>query len=79
MNVKIYTEKMFEEIKHIDENGVEFWYARELMTILEYTNWRNFEKLINKSITSLENSNIKVSDHFDVDIKIVEAGISKKL
>jgi hypothetical protein len=48
------------------------------MTILEYTNWRNFEKLINKSITSLENSNIKVSDHFDVDIKIVEAGISKK-
>jgi len=78
MNVKIYTEKMFEEIKHIDENGVEFWYARELMTILEYTNWRNFEKLINKSITSLENSNIKVSDHFDVDIKIVEAGISKK-
>ena len=78
MNVKIYTEKMFEEIKHIDENGVEFWYARELMTILEYTNWRNFEKLINKSITSLENSNIKVSDHFDVDIKIVEAGISRK-
>ena len=32
------TEKDFESIKHIDENGVEFWYARELMTMLEYLN-----------------------------------------
>ena len=31
-----YTNEKFEDIKHIDENGVEFWYARELMTILEY-------------------------------------------
>ncbi len=77
-DLREYNVSMFEDIKHMDENGIEFWYARELMTILEYTNWRNFEKLINKSITSLENSNIKVSDHFDVDIKIVEAGISKK-
>ena len=36
--------KSFEDIKHIDENGVEFWYARELMPILEYSNWQNFEK-----------------------------------
>ena len=28
--------KLFEEIKHIDEDGVEYWYARELMIILEY-------------------------------------------
>ena len=34
--IKKYTEKIFEKIKHIDENGVEFWYARELMQILEY-------------------------------------------
>lgn len=34
----------FEDIRHIDENGVEFWYARELMPILEYSNWQNFEK-----------------------------------
>lgn len=52
-DLREYNVSMFEDIKHMDENGIEFWYARELMTILEYTNWRNFEKLINKSITSL--------------------------
>ena len=31
----------FEDIKHIDENGVEFWYVRELMIILEYNKWEN--------------------------------------
>ena len=37
------TEEDFESIKHIDENGVEFWYARELMTMLEYSKWGNFK------------------------------------
>ena len=40
------TEKDFESIKHIDENGVEFWYARELMPTLEYSKWENFIKVI---------------------------------
>ena len=47
--VKSYNEQTFESIKHIDENGVEFWYARELQTALEYSEWRNFEKVINKA------------------------------
>ena len=38
-----YNEKIFENIKHIDEFEKEFWYARELMEALEYTKWRNFE------------------------------------
>lgn len=42
-------EKDFESIKHIDENGVEFWYARELMTMLEYSKWGNFKNVINKA------------------------------
>ena len=46
--------KSFEDIKHIDENGVEFWYARELMTILEYNKWENFEKVINKAKDALK-------------------------
>ena len=54
----------FENIKHIDENGVEFWYARELMPILQYSNWQNFEKIIDKAITSCENSDISVFEHF---------------
>lgn len=56
--------KSFEAIKHIDENGIEFWYARELMPILQYSNWQNFEKIINKSKISCENSDISVFEHF---------------
>ena len=51
-------------IKHIDENGVEFWYARELMPILQYSNWQNFEKIIDKAKISCENSGISVFEHF---------------
>ena len=56
--------KTFEDIKHIDENGVEFWYARELMKILEYNKWENFEKVINKAKDACENSGISVFEHF---------------
>ena len=51
-----YNEKTFEDIKHIDENGREYWYARELQKVLEYKDWRNFEKVINKAIISAKNS-----------------------
>lgn len=37
--IKEYTEKMFEEIKHINEYGNEYWYARELSKVLEYRDW----------------------------------------
>ena len=40
------TEKDFESIKHMDENGTEFWYARELMVMLEYSKWGNFKNVI---------------------------------
>ena len=56
--------KTFEDIKHIDENGIEFWYDRELMSILQYSNWQNFEKIIDKSKTSCQNSDISVLEHF---------------
>ena len=59
--------KSFEDIKHIDENGIEFWYARELMPILQYSNWQNFEKIIDKAKISCENSDISVFEHF-IDI-----------
>ena len=56
--------KSLEKIKHIDENGIEFWYARELMPILQYSNWQNFEKIIDKAKISCENSGISVFEHF---------------
>ena len=55
-NLENIKELIFEDIKHIDDEGNEFWYARELMKVLEYIDWRNFSKVINKVIISSENS-----------------------
>lgn len=59
-----YTESLFESIKHINEYGEEFWYARDLQEALEYTEWRNFFKVISRAITACDNSNNIVSEHF---------------
>ena len=50
--IKEHTEKMFEDIKHIDKDGNEYWYARKLQRVLEYKNWRNFNRVIDKAIIS---------------------------
>lgn len=68
------TEKDFESIKHTDENGVEFWYARELMTTLEYSKWENFIKVINKAKQSCENSGISAFEHFPDVRKVFKVG-----
>ena len=47
-NLVSITEENFEKIKHLDENGVEFWYARKLQEILDYKEWRKFENVIKK-------------------------------
>ena len=62
--IKEYTEKMFENIKYIDENGNEYWSARELQNVLQYKEWRKFEGVINKAKKACENSNIKVFEQF---------------
>ena len=56
--------KSFEDIKHIDENGIEFWYARELQIVLDYKEWRKFENVISKAKIACENSNINAFEHF---------------
>ncbi len=68
----------FEEIKHIDENGVEFWYARELMKVLSYKDWRYFDAVIKKARIACQNSEITDLDHFVVDNKMVEIGSGAK-
>ena len=74
----IKTEKTFEDIKHIDENGNEYWYARELMVALGYKDLRYFDAVIKKATISCENSNIPIVDHFVVGNKIVEADAATK-
>ena len=56
--------KSFEEIKHIDESGIEFWYARELQIVLDYKEWRKFEGVIEKAKLACQNSNINEFEHF---------------
>ena len=77
-DIKEYTTKLFEDIKHIDEFGNEYWLARELQNILEYTQWRRFENVINKAKFACENSNIKVDDHFADVGKMVDIGSNTK-
>lgn len=57
-------ESLFENIKHINEYGQEYWTARELQPILEYKQWRQFADVISKAISACEASNNKVSLHF---------------
>ena len=70
--------KSFEDIKHIDENGTEFWYARELMKVLNYKDWRYFDAVIKKAILACQNSELDYIDHFVVDNKMVEIGSGAK-
>ena len=78
MNNMNKNDKSFENIKHIDENGVEFWYARELMKVLSYKDWRYFNAVIEKAKIACQNSEINDIDHFVVNNKMVEIGSGAK-
>ena len=62
--IKEYSNQNFEDIKHMDENGIEYWYARELQLVLDYKEWRKFENVIKKAIDACENSGISAFEHF---------------
>lgn len=64
----------FEDIKRIDGNGIEYWEARNLMKVLEYDQWRNFEKVIEKAKTACTKSEQYVDDHFADVSKVIKAG-----
>ena len=72
--IKEHTEKMFEDIKHIDEEGNEYWLARELQIAFKYKEWRKFDGIINKSITACNNSNINANDQFVQVDKLIQHG-----
>jgi DNA-damage-inducible protein D len=69
-----YTESLFESIRHVNEYGQEFWYARELSKVLEYKDFRNFELTIFKAMEACENSGYQISDHFGEITEMVPIG-----
>ena len=62
-----YSESIFEDIKRINEYGQEYWTARELQNVLEYSEWRNFDSVIEKAKLACEKSQNAVINHF-VDV-----------
>jgi DNA-damage-inducible protein D len=69
-----YSDQTFESIKHINEHGQEYWFARELQNILEYAQWRRFNETIDRAKSACENSGYDVEDHFADVGKMVEIG-----
>ncbi len=71
-NLKAIEYKSFEAIKHLSEEGDEFWYARELASVLEYVQWRNFVKVQDRAILACKNSGYPIPDHFAEVSKTIE-------
>ncbi len=63
-DIKKYNKNIFETIKQLNEYGYEFWSARDLAKVLEYSKWSNFVNVINKAKISCKQSGINNSDHF---------------
>ena len=76
--IKEYTEKIFEDIKHIDELGNEYWLARELQNVLGYHQWRSINDLIERAKVACKESRYEIDDHFAVQRKMVNIGSKTK-
>ena len=69
-----YSEQTFESIKHINEYGEEYWLARELQPVLEYSQWRRFSDAIERAKLACKNSGFAIEDHFADVGKMVDIG-----
>ena len=59
-----YSDTVFEQIRHVGDSGEEFWYARELQKVLEYTEWRNFTKVITRAKAACTGSGVPADECF---------------
>lgn len=66
--------KSFEDIKKLDDNGVEYWEARELMPILGYNIWQKSEVVIKRAAQACLNSGESIENHFNRTVKMVQIG-----
>ncbi len=78
LELQKYNENIFNQIKHFDEFRNEYWEARKLKKVLEYKEWRNFKKVIDKSIIACNSSKINTLDHFVEVNKMVNIGSDAK-
>ena len=69
--IKEYTEKVFEDIKHIDEKDNEYWLARELQNVLGYHQWRSINELIERAKVACKESKFNIEDHFALYRKMI--------
>lgn len=65
---------VFDQYSNTDENGVEYWLARDIMKPLGYTQWRNFETTIKRAMVSCETAKTPVQNHFAEVSKMVSLG-----
>ena len=70
--IKKYTTELFEDIKHMNEFGNEYWLARELQSILGYQQWRSIYELIERAKVACKESKYNVDDHFAVQCKMIK-------
>ena len=70
--IKEYTEKVFDDIKHIDENNNEYWFARELQNVLGYHQWRSINELIERAKAACKESKFNIDDHFALHRKMIK-------
>ena len=73
-NITNYSEEVFEKIKHINEYNQEFWYARDLQKVLEYTEFNKFIPVIKKAMTACDQSGYEITDHFEEVSEMVSIG-----
>ena len=73
-----YKDIIFENIRHIDEDGSEYWLARELQVVLEYKKWQKFINVIESAKISCKQSNFIIDDHFTQVGKMVKIGYGAK-
>lgn len=72
------SESIFDAIKHLDDDGIEFWYARELMVMLGYKTWQKFEDGISRAQFACQNSKASIDEHFQFLPESVRIGLSGK-
>lgn len=78
-NKVIAIKLQFDEIIHvIEDTEVEYWYARDLMPLLGYERWENFERAVKRAMESCKVSEIETSDHFREVTKMVRLGSGSK-